>query len=200
VTVAVVAEKPNALRYRIADATTWALAAELLAERRPIEAEIAYRRARQLWMETIEQFPHAKHYVSGIHGHQTDWERFQGVEHLFRDLPASESEDKVVNTNETVFHQHSWSGRGWARAGLWKNAIGCFNRSAALRTQISDHDHAYDWLQLAMAHAELGEHDQAQTWLDKAEDSISHLSEPHVELIELRDEARSVVERKQNRE
>jgi hypothetical protein len=67
VTVPVVAERTNALRYRIADVNSWVLAAELLAERRPADAETAFRRARQLWTNNIQQFPHAKLYVSGTY-------------------------------------------------------------------------------------------------------------------------------------
>jgi tetratricopeptide (TPR) repeat protein len=60
---------------------------------------------------------------------------------------------------------------------------------ASLRTT----DHAYDWLQLAIAHTKLGQQEQAQEWFEKAEESINQTTKPHVELIELRDDARSVM-------
>jgi serine/threonine protein kinase/tetratricopeptide (TPR) repeat protein len=188
VTDVLVAERPNALRYRIANANVWALTAELLIETRLAEAEIIYRRARQIWAEAVQQFPHAHDFVSGVYGFQTDWDHFQAIGRHFSDLPGRETDVEKLNTHQTVWFLHT-NGRSWARVEEWEGAIRDFEKSVAQR----NNEHAYDWLQLAIAHAKFGQLDKAQEWLEKAEESIDEMPEPHGELIELRGEARAVV-------
>ena len=122
VTTVLVAERPNALRYRIADANVWALAAEHLIETRPAEAKIIYRRARQIWAEAVQQFPHAHDFVSGVHGFQTDWDHFQAIGRHFTDLPGRETDEEKLNTHQTVWFLHT-NGRSWARVEEWEGAI-----------------------------------------------------------------------------
>ena len=57
---AIVAERPNSLRYNVAHANTWMLVAELLADRRSKDAETAYHEAKKLWTEINETFPHGR--------------------------------------------------------------------------------------------------------------------------------------------
>jgi serine/threonine protein kinase/tetratricopeptide (TPR) repeat protein len=195
VTACLVAERPNALRYHVADANVLAMASELRADDRPAEAEILYRRARQVWSETANEFPHAKDYVSGVHGLQSDWKYFDELGRRFPELPATETDTEKLNIHETVWHHHA-NGLSWARAGHWKAAIGEFEKAVALRKD----DHAYDWLQLAIAHAKLDQYQKAKEWLDNAEDALTQIAVVHVELAELRDEARIVVDTSRNDE
>ena len=191
----VVAEYPNALRYRIADANIWALAAELLADRRPAEAQTLYRRARQVWTQAIEEFPHAREYVSGVHGLKADWTAYRDIEQLFPNVPATEDEETPVSYRDTVFHARS-TGRSWASVALWDDAIRDFEHSAALEPD----DPQYDWLQLAIAHAHLGKHREAEGWLDMAAPLIEQMPNPHRELIELRDVAQSTLAEHETKE
>jgi len=160
------------------------MAAELLADRRPAEADLLYRKATQVWVETLEQFPHAKEYVSGVHGLQSDWEYLQDVGRKFAQLPVIEPGQEEIDANQTVWHQHS-TARSWVGVDLWESAISSFEKSAALRTK----DHAYDWLHLAIVHTNLGQSAQAQEWFDKAVTAIEGYADPHPELLELRDQA-----------
>jgi serine/threonine protein kinase len=179
---------PNSLRYHIAEANVWALAADLLADGRPAEAELIHRRARQIWAQSIEKFPRAKDYVSGVYGLQSDWNRFEHMRLRFAQLPAMENDTEKLKTRETVWFLHT-EGRGEARVEEWEIAIRQFERSAALRTK----EHVYDWLQLAIAHAKLGRQNEAREWLSKALTVIKETAAPHPELSELRDEAIAIV-------
>jgi tetratricopeptide (TPR) repeat protein len=107
-------------------------------------------------------------------------------------VAVAETDEQEVPTSETVFSLNA-NAHAWARVSLWENAIRDFERSVQLRTT----DDAYDWLQLAIAYANLGQHEKAQEWLDRSEASISQGSSPNVELAELYDIARATVNDKQ---
>jgi hypothetical protein len=187
------AERPDVLRYRVACANAWAMAAYLLSTVRAEESKPAYRVAARHWFEALQKFPGAERYQSGVHGRLTDLQFFR--ETFPGDLAQKAATDEEMNASlgDNVFAHHART-ISWFRGGEWKGAVNFAQESARLRKK----DRAFDWLHLAMSHAHLGEHDEAQRWYDKSAEEIAVTKEPHVELIELRDQAKRLLEEKRN--
>ena len=179
VTAVLVAERPNSLRYRVADANTWTLAAELLSHSRPAEASILLQRAREIWLQILQRFPQAKQSVSGVHGIESDWQYFQTVNDHFDELPTRKGES-TAEEHDTIFYHHS-NGRSWTRIQDWEAAKQAFELSLAKRTN----DRAYDWLQLAIVHSELGQQEEAESLMTKARQSILAKGSVNLELNQL---------------
>ena len=83
-----------------------------------------------------------------------------------------------------------WNTLGAAsyRAGDLQTAVTALNRA----TSLSDGGTAFDHLFLAMTHARLGNEDEARRWFAQAQRWMDHRQIDHAELLNLRDEARSM--------
>ena len=170
-------DKPFSLRYRVVEANTWALVAKLLADVRSSEADIARQLAAELWRETLSAFPAADKYRSGIHGRWVDYEWFV---HEFRkhEYESESSQDWRAASNETSFADRARA-RSWFRNGQFAGALRRYTDSALKEPP----DRAYDWLHIAVCHAELGNQDQAVECLQKGKQVLG--DDPPKELIEL---------------
>ena len=129
-------------------------------------------------------------YQSGVHGRLADLQYFR--ESFPGDLAenAASRKELDVSLGDNVFAHHARA-TSWFRSQEWEASANFAEESARLRKK----DFAYDWLYIAMSHAHLGDHDEAQRWYVKSAEEIAAATEPSPELIELRDEARRVLER-----
>jgi tetratricopeptide (TPR) repeat protein len=173
--------RENVLRYYVAEANAWGMAAELLADARPAEADPARKYAIVIWQDILAKFPHAAKYRSGIHGSINDFERFRG--RLSAQLADSLSpcivpSDLRLTRPEIAFTQR-------ARERSWQDA----EQSDESRKV----DRARAWLYRTMSHALLGDEDEARRWFNKAIAAIEPDDVQSVELKALRDQAEKLV-------
>jgi serine/threonine protein kinase len=185
------AKRPRALRYRVACANAWAIVAQLLSTDRADESKAAYRVAARHWVNALQAFPHAGEYQSGVHGWLADLEYFRDVFPGRLAENAASHKELDVSLGDTVFAHHARA-TSWFRGQEWSGSLHFAEESAKLRKN----NRAYDWLYIAMSHAQLGQHDEAQTWYDKSATEIAESKQPSAELIELRDAARRLLEAK----
>ena len=175
------------LRFRVAWANSSAELAKLLSTRRADEAARARMEASALWQDALEKFPQAAEFRSGAHGLQADLEWFQSA-FSDEDVRAAEPLQAVELGHDSVFYLHN-EGVMLLEAELWQRAITRFKKAAALRNR----DHAYDWLNIAMASWQLGEHDEARQWFDKATQAMQTEPSSDSELEALRDRAAALL-------
>jgi len=193
VTNVLVAARPKVLRYRVANANAWAMTARLLAQDRPEESIFCFRVAARLWLDAVQRFPDAITYRSGVHGAVEDLEFFRKA--LPGDLAENAATPKEVDAaiGDTLFAHHARA-TSWFRAGAWLDSLDFATKAAQLRKN----NRAYDWLYVAMCHAQLGHFDDAQTCYDKSAEEIAASKNPPAELIELRDTAKRLLAERRN--
>ena len=157
--------EPRALRYLVAWANCWSEVGVLLAESRPSDSELAFRRAAAIWRHTRPRFPQAKYYRSGVRGLQADWDWFSSnySQYLEASRALKFGSDGQNLIHDTVFYRHA-SGRIFSQAEVWGAAIAEFQKSARLR----EDKQPYDWYQIAIANWHLVKADEARQWYDRA--------------------------------
>ncbi|MEX2141598.1 MAG: protein kinase [Pirellulales bacterium] len=181
--------RPRVLRYRVLQANVWAMAAQLSsAEERPDDAQILRRIAARLWLNALQEFPNANVYVSGTHNRQRDLEWFQET------FPGDVAENAATVREGNNFRDTPFVRRAAAmysfRRQQWSAALRCFEQTAKPNKQ----DHAYDWLHIAMAHAHLSHAVHAKNYYDASAARIDKLETPPAELVQLRDQAKQLVD------
>jgi serine/threonine protein kinase len=183
------ADRLDILRYHVAEANTWALLWQVIQTRRPNEAAVVLDYAVQIWHEILARFPNASEFRSGVHGFENDLAWFRGLLDSAHDKQLMDQELWIVPATlrappNIAFHRDA-AGRSWLDAGQPERALAPLQQSADMR----EADHAYAWLQLAIAHARLGERNEAESWLNKADREMSRTKAVSPELKELRDAA-----------
>ncbi|MEX2139362.1 MAG: protein kinase [Pirellulales bacterium] len=185
------AERPEVLRYRVACANAWAVAAHLLSTVRADESKPAYRVAARHWFEALQKFPGADRYQSGIHGRLADLQFFRGIFPDDLAKNAATDEEMDVSLGDTVFAHHARA-TSWFRGQGWGDSLHFATESAKLRKK----DRAYDWLYVAMNHAHLGKPGVAQKWYDMSAKETEAAGDAPAELIELLETTRRLIEEK----
>jgi serine/threonine protein kinase len=173
------ADRPNVLRYHVADANGWAMMAELLRDEHAAEAEAALAHARLTWEDILARFPHAARYRSGVHGQVNDFEWFRGK------LPQDVSDSLSPRRARDRLTRPRNSFTGSAADRNWQDAEQSAESGKA--------DRARAWLHLAMSHALLGDEAESSRWYDKAMDAIKTIDTLPAELAVLRAQAEQIV-------
>jgi hypothetical protein len=181
--------RPNALRYRTLQANVWAMAAHVAATQDRADEVLAPRRiAARIWLDALEQFPHAANYTSGVHGRHSDLDWFR------KTFPGELTEnaatpDEADNFRDTPFGRRATAATAFRRED-WQVALGEFARSA----QIRDKDQAYDWLHVALCRGNLGHAVQAKNHYEAAAEQIAAIEHIPSDLLQLANEAKELVD------
>jgi tetratricopeptide (TPR) repeat protein/sugar lactone lactonase YvrE len=182
--------RPNALRYRILQANVWATAAHLAASQdRTDEVEGPRRIAARIWLDALEEFPHAADYTSGVHGRHSDFDWFR------KSFPGELTEnaatpDEADNFRDTPFGRRATAATAFRRED-WQGALGEFARSAQVRSE----DQAYDWLHVALCRGRMGHAVQAKSIYETAAAEIATMENAPADLLHLADQAKQLVDK-----
>jgi hypothetical protein len=181
------------LRYDVALANAYAIAAELSRDWLPAESPLLLDTAVHLWHVALQDSDVASEFKSGVHGRHADLAWFRAAFGFIGDLPPREErKGRYVGPAK---HHYSIN-RALAVAAFH---AGRYQDSARMLSALSEKretNQAFDWLYIAMSYAHLGQHDEAQNWLDKSAIAITATKEPPAELLELCDSARRLLDEK----
>jgi serine/threonine protein kinase len=178
---AICSRRQSVVRYHIAHANAWAMAAELLADIRPLEAEPARNHAMQIWQQTVLRFPHSPEYRSGVHGPVNDYMWFRGVLPVEMTRTLSSRSPRVIARLELP------------EIPFVKNRDDRLAKLADLSAESRRVDQSRAWLYQALSHASLGDEVEARRWLEKASVTLKSIETPPAGLTELRDQAEKMV-------
>jgi sugar lactone lactonase YvrE len=153
------------------------------------EARGPRRIAARIWLDALEQFPHAAEYTSGVHGRHSDLDWYR------KSFPGELTEnaatpDEADNFRDTPFGRRATAATAF-RQKDWQVALGEFARSA----QIRNTDQTSDWVHVALCRGNLGHAVQARNYYEAAAEKIAAMENAPPDLLQIADEAKQLVDK-----
>ncbi len=186
-------DRPSVVKHQVAEANTWALIYQLLLSQNSKDAKPARDYAILIWRETIEHNPHARTFRSGLQPGIDDYLWFrstldaEGIVRLDSNEPLRKEHD--LRAYPDIALASRATARSWFDAKRYKAALRFFEASAKAR----EYGCEYDWLYLAMSHAQLGNRELADQWFEQANKATNVTEHPSVELVALLDETKQTL-------